>query len=109
MNNSGMAGLPQAMNTIEDKASVLKTADTARKLETMALFMTPEDMPADPAQNEDLAAIQALIYDDQTPEEIAENFKVRGFSFPLRAAGFSLAALETESQLSGDFDCHHVI
>ncbi|GAQ80087.1 hypothetical protein KFL_000450440 [Klebsormidium nitens] len=60
------------------KASDSEAANALKQMEKMALFMKPEDMPEDPSQNDDLAAIQALIYDDQTPEEIAENFKDQG-------------------------------
>lgn len=71
-----MASLALETDSAGGKRSDLEAANAMKEMEKMALFMKPEDMPEDPSQNDDLAAIQALIYDDQTPEEIAENFKV---------------------------------
>ncbi|GBG63188.1 hypothetical protein CBR_g36956 [Chara braunii] len=51
--------------------------------EQMALFL--DAMPENPEENADLAALQALQYDDYTPEEVAESLKSYGDDNDLRS------------------------
>jgi len=63
----------------EDEFGLYQVDDkiwTMNEIRELPLFM--EDVPSDISDNPDLLALQSLIYDDQTPEEVAEHFRKLG-------------------------------